>query len=689
MFVPVTPRNGIGYPEGGKGAPELVDYLTLEEALTRDFPGDMFLCQYSAPALPYRLKKEVLAERSVTMVLAVFDVDDPVAHANHVPAREEWRLGESPKMAALLEAHPGGFFYETRGGYRIVYRLPNGGIELTSPEDGMGWRALYKAWVKYLDLFGIEADIRCKDWPHLFRVPHATRGDAPEDLGTIGDPSAVGEWDVDVPIVLEAPEPAGASPRPEMRTPAAERMAQAKTHLERLPPCVEGQGGDAQLFKVACLLVEGFGLQSDEAAEVLEDYNARCEPPWDDHQIEHKLACAEDVASVWGYAVTGTQAATAISEALTPQPASPSDWPSALDIIDSFGDEGDPLPTPFETLNTATRGGLRLGKMLVVGGAPGAGKTTFCVQFATHYLKAGIPVAIIAADEDLKGLLIRMGQSFGIPRESLERGRNDAKTAFKRHVEGFAGKLLAVDIGMPGATVESVSQALSEMGQGIVVIDSLQTTRTQTSDQADGPRGYVNDVVATCKQVASMLGHAVVVTSELSRASYRNKNQADQIEDLAAFKESGGIEYAMTVGLVLRSVAGEVNTVDVSTAKNRLGGSKPKFRLALDPVTATFKEVAMPAAEGPATRGKSEEQSVPDEPIEARLARLEKVAHRYVHANPDKITSVRLFRTLMRERLPGSASDILWGTVFKGLCDTHRIERQGYYFNSVEPPQGD
>jgi hypothetical protein len=40
-------------------------------------------------------------------------------------------------------------------------------------------------------------------------------------------------------------------------------------------------------------LVEGFGLSTAEARPLLADYAARCDPPWNEREVEHKLADAE------------------------------------------------------------------------------------------------------------------------------------------------------------------------------------------------------------------------------------------------------------------------------------------------------------------------------------------------------------------------------------------------------------
>jgi putative DNA primase/helicase len=58
------------------------------------------------------------------------------------------------------------------------------------------------------------------------------------------------------------------------------RQKLARTWLERQPPAVEGQGGDALTFRVCCDTVIGHDLDEREAVDALRDWNARCEPPW-------------------------------------------------------------------------------------------------------------------------------------------------------------------------------------------------------------------------------------------------------------------------------------------------------------------------------------------------------------------------------------------------------------------------
>lgn len=76
--------------------------------------------------------------------------------------------------------------------------------------------------------------------------------------------------------------------RPLIATPP-DAASRARAYLERTPPAVAGQHGDARTFQVCCRLVRGFALDDDEAFELLQSWNAGCEPPWSDAELRDKL----------------------------------------------------------------------------------------------------------------------------------------------------------------------------------------------------------------------------------------------------------------------------------------------------------------------------------------------------------------------------------------------------------------
>jgi replicative DNA helicase len=277
----------------------------------------------------------------------------------------------------------------------------------------------------------------------------------------------------------------------------------------------------------------------------------------------------------------------------------PSKWLTASERASAVGGQTDQIATGFATLDEAVRGGLRTGKLVAFGGAPGAGKTTWAMQLAWRWALQGIHVAVLAADEDADGLLIRVGQACGFTREDLEAGNPSARAFFAQQLAKHDNFVL-VDTDETGATLEEVSADLKRRAAGrpsVLIADSIQTARTAGSLEADGPRARIDAVVAALKRAAKVDGHLIIATCELARGAYRSQNAADRIDDLASFKESGGIEYGVTTAFVLRSVPTEEGIanglVDVSMPKNRQG-TKKAFRMKLDFARATFSEVELP-----------------------------------------------------------------------------------------------
>ena len=250
------------------------------------------------------------------------------------------------------------------------------------------------------------------------------------------------------------------------------------------------------------------------------------------------------------------------------------------------------LSTGLPTLDGATRGGLLLRKVVGVGGAPGAGKTALAVQMAHGWATAGIHVAFLAADEDADAILIRFGQLAGLSRDALENGDADTRAKLAAWCESVP--LMLVDGDDAGSTVEEVSKELVEGAKGkpsALVVDSLQTVRTkELPPKGADLRAKVNIVVRTLKHAAKVDGHLVVTTSEIARSAYRNKDQAENANPLAAFKESGDIEYGMGLAFVLTSRQGSSDLVDATVVKNRLGQGKPAFLLRLDHTRAGVAE---------------------------------------------------------------------------------------------------
>lgn len=67
------------------------------------------------------------------------------------------------------------------------------------------------------------------------------------------------------------------------------RTIRCKAYFDKLPSSVAGQRGHDRLLQAACECLR-FGLSDGEAIDQLRDYNRRADPPWDETEIQRKLA---------------------------------------------------------------------------------------------------------------------------------------------------------------------------------------------------------------------------------------------------------------------------------------------------------------------------------------------------------------------------------------------------------------
>lgn len=163
--------------------------VELGAALEGDYATDAHFAAYVTPNTR-RLNSDIFdAGGAVELTTIVFDLDAP----DHV-VTPEWRRETRERVVRLADMHPDPYFYETRGGARIVYQQPETTI-LHSADDGIAWRQAYAVVVAHLEhRFGLLADMACSDWQRLYRLPRTVRdaGGPPENHPRWGNPDKIG-----------------------------------------------------------------------------------------------------------------------------------------------------------------------------------------------------------------------------------------------------------------------------------------------------------------------------------------------------------------------------------------------------------------------------------------------------------------------------------------------------------------
>lgn len=187
----------------------------------------------------------------------------------------------------------------------------------------LGWSSargghLLFAWDPSLEKYGKAIVKNHPEYPGLeIRLGWSAEGRqyqsvVPPSIGTDGKPR---EWNTN-PKILPLPESFFedldrhllAKPEEPRRKLVVQRGEEwtperrAVAYLARCEPAISGQHGHDKAFKAACKVGPGFDLDPATALRLLlEQFNPRCEPPWSERELAHKVEEAYKVESRRGW----------------------------------------------------------------------------------------------------------------------------------------------------------------------------------------------------------------------------------------------------------------------------------------------------------------------------------------------------------------------------------------------------
>jgi DNA repair protein RadA/Sms len=147
--------------------------------------------------------------------------------------------------------------------------------------------------------------------------------------------------------------------------------------------------------------------------------------------------------------------------------------------------------TGIGELDRVLGGGLVPGSVVLLGGDPGMGKSTLMLQALTQLARAGLSVLYVTGEESLAQVADR------------------AQRLGTMHTDRISM--------MASSELEDILAAIESEGPGAVVVDSIQTTRTQALESASGSVGQLRQVTSELVHAAKQKGCAVFLIGHVTK----------------------------------------------------------------------------------------------------------------------------------------------------------------------------
>lgn len=293
-------------------------------------------------------------------------------------------------------------------------------------------------------------------------------------------------------------------------------------------------------------------------------------------RIKQRAMVAEDFAQACGWAQDEL-------EKVASQQTEIADVRQIGGLLDEFmdsmrdGPRYSIIPTPWSEVNDQIAGGLHGGRMYIVGGRPGDGKSLAAVNLAAFAAKQGHPALVFSVEMgamEVTGRVVANGAKIELSEIARYELSADSWSSASEYVARARDDPLFVNdkAGINVGYIKSVCRSQKrKTGLDVVVVDYLQLL---SSDKSQPREQQVALISRSLKELSRELDAAVVVPAQLNRESAKRGKPM-----LADLRESGGIEADADVVMLLARLVHEdgdrkgeyTGTISIDIAKNRHG----------------------------------------------------------------------------------------------------------------------
>jgi DNA repair protein RadA/Sms len=162
--------------------------------------------------------------------------------------------------------------------------------------------------------------------------------------------------------------------------------------------------------------------------------------------------------------------------------------PVAFGEIESQDDSRS--PSGIAELDRVLGGGIVAGSLVLIGGAPGIGKSTIVIQMADHLGRSGAKVLYVSGEESERQIKMR-GERLGLAAENL-----------------FI---------LPETNLQNVLSETAKLQPDFVIVDSIQTIFSERIESAPGSVSQVRDVAGEFMMFAKQTGTPVFLTGHVTK----------------------------------------------------------------------------------------------------------------------------------------------------------------------------
>ena len=247
-------------------------------------------------------------------------------------------------------------------------------------------------------------------------------------------------------------------------------------------------------------------------------------------------------------------------------------------------------------------GGLYPGRLYLIGGLPGVGKTTFMLNILNFICKKGKKVLLVTLEMSCLDIQTKLvSELTGISNEKI-RGCKDVNLVSEFTNASFKiSKYNLSRMGETGASINDIENEIKNLeGVDILFIDYLQ--KLKPNNMSASRYEQITQISKDLKSLTLKYKIPVVAVASVNRKFIERQNKRPALSD---FRDSGNMEFDVDVAFMLyrESQLGELeseekkeidkfnNSIEIILAKNRYGRSNISFVLLWKPEKSKIEEV--------------------------------------------------------------------------------------------------